>query len=42
MAVAITHIGKSGWQDHNIVPSGIEEDYVVVTNNRRHFSEALS
>ena len=37
MAEAITHIGKSGWQDHNIVPFAIVGDYVVVTNNRRDF-----
>lgn len=31
------HIGKSGWQDHNLVPFAIENDYIIVTNNRRDF-----
>lgn len=31
------YVGKSGWQDWNIVPFAIENDYVLVTNNRRHF-----
>lgn len=31
------HIGKRGWQDWNIVLFALENDYVVVTNNRRHF-----
>ena len=31
------HIGKSGWQDHNLVPFAVENDYIIVTNNRRDF-----
>lgn len=31
------HIGKTGWQDHNLVPFAIENDYLIVTNNRRDF-----
>ena len=30
-------IGKGGWQDWNIVPFALGNDYVIVTNNRRHF-----
>ncbi|MBI5128953.1 MAG: DUF5615 family PIN-like protein [Rhodopseudomonas palustris] len=36
-AVHVTHIGKSGWQDWNLVPFAVNNDYVVVTNNRRDF-----
>jgi hypothetical protein len=31
------HIGKTGWQDWNIVPFALENNYIVATNNRRHF-----
>ena len=31
------YIGKQGWQDWNIVPFAVENDYIIVTNNRRHF-----
>ena len=31
------HIGMAGWQDWNIATFAIENDYVVVTNNRRDF-----
>ncbi|WP_036294262.1 DUF5615 family PIN-like protein [Methylosinus sp. PW1] len=31
------YIGKGGWQDWNIVPFALENDFVIVTNNRRHF-----
>ncbi len=31
------HTGKGGWQDHNLVPFAIENDYIIVTNNRRDF-----
>src|SRR5262245_35647237 len=31
------HIGMAGWQDWNIAQFAIENDYIVVTNNRRHF-----
>jgi predicted nuclease of predicted toxin-antitoxin system len=30
-------LGKSGWQDRNLILFALENDYVVVTNNRRHF-----
>jgi hypothetical protein len=36
-AVHVVHIGKGGWQDWNLVPFALEHDYVLVTNNRRHF-----
>lgn len=36
-AVHVAHIGKGGWQDWNLVPFTLENDYVLVTNNRRHF-----
>ena len=32
-----SHVGKAGWQDHNLVPFAIENDYIIVTNNRRDF-----
>lgn len=31
------HIGMAGWQDWNIARFAVENDYVVVTNNRRDF-----
>lgn len=31
------YIGKGGWQDWNIVPFALENNYIIVTNNRRHF-----
>lgn len=30
-------MGKTGWQDHNLVPFAVENDYIIVTNNRRDF-----
>jgi hypothetical protein len=30
-------LGKGGWQDHNLVPFVIDNDYIFITNNRRHF-----
>jgi predicted nuclease of predicted toxin-antitoxin system len=33
----VAHIGKSGWQDWNLVPFAVANDYVIVTNNRRDF-----
>jgi predicted nuclease of predicted toxin-antitoxin system len=33
----VSYLGKGGWQDRNLVPFAIENNYVVVTNNRRHF-----
>ena len=31
------HIGKVGWQDWNIVAFALQNNYIIVTNNRRHF-----
>ena len=31
------HIGKAGWQDWNLARFALENDYVLVTNNRRDF-----
>jgi predicted nuclease of predicted toxin-antitoxin system len=31
------HIGKSGWQDWNLVPFAVDNDYIIVTVNRRDF-----
>jgi predicted nuclease of predicted toxin-antitoxin system len=31
------HIGLAGWQDWNIARFAFENDYIVVTNNRRDF-----
>jgi hypothetical protein len=31
------YIGKAGWQDWNIVPFVLANDYIIVSNNRRHF-----
>jgi len=31
------HIGKAGWQDHNLVQFAVENDYIIVSNNRRDF-----
>ena len=36
------HIGKSGWQDWNLAQFAIENDYVLVTNNRRDFLKIYS
>ncbi|MGJ3265344.1 MAG: DUF5615 family PIN-like protein [Salinarimonas sp.] len=36
-AVHAAHIGKGGWQDWNLVPFALENDFIVATNNRRHF-----
>ncbi len=33
----VSHIGKAGWQDWNLVPFAVENDYIVVTLNRRDF-----
>jgi hypothetical protein len=37
LAHYVPHIGKAGWQDYNLAPFAVENDYTVVTNNRRHF-----
>ena len=37
--IAADHVGwlgKGGWQDHNLVSFILENDYIFVTNNRRH------
>ena len=31
------YVGMAGWQDWNIIRFAFENDYVVVTNNRRDF-----
>jgi predicted nuclease of predicted toxin-antitoxin system len=33
----VTWLGKSGWQDRNLTAYAVDNDYVMVTNNRRHF-----
>lgn len=33
----VIYIGKAGWQDWNLVPFAVTNDYVIVTNNRRDF-----
>lgn len=33
----VPHIGKGGWQDWNLVPFAVDNDYIVVTVNRRDF-----
>jgi predicted nuclease of predicted toxin-antitoxin system len=33
----VPHIGKAGWQDWNLVPYAVANDYIVVTLNRRDF-----
>lgn len=36
-AIHVAHVGKGGWQDWNLVPFALDNDYVLATNNRRHF-----
>lgn len=33
----VSHLGKIGWQDWNLVPFALANDYIVVTNNRADF-----
>ena len=33
----VTHIGKTGWQDWNLVSFAIANNYIFVTSNRRDF-----
>jgi len=33
----VPHIGKAGWQDWNLGPFAVDNDYIVVTLNRRDF-----
>ena len=37
LAEHVAHLGKVGWQDWNVVPFALENDYVLVTNNRSDF-----
>lgn len=36
-AEAVAYIGKEGWQDHSLVSFALDNDYTMVTNNRRDF-----
>lgn len=36
-ALHAAHVGKGGWQDWNLVAFALENDYIIATNNRRHF-----
>jgi predicted nuclease of predicted toxin-antitoxin system len=36
-AAYVPHIGKGGWQDWNLVPFAVDNDYIIVTVNRRDF-----
>lgn len=42
LAEHVTFIGKQGWQDHGIVRLAVEQDYTLVTNNRRDFLHAYA
>jgi predicted nuclease of predicted toxin-antitoxin system len=33
----VSHLGKRGWSDWNLVSYALDNDYVLVTNNRRDF-----
>ena len=33
----VTHLGKAGWQDWNLVRFAFANDYIVVTDSRRDF-----
>jgi len=33
----VTHLGKAGWQDWNLVHFAVANDYIIVTNNRKDF-----
>ena len=33
----VTHLGKAGWQDWNLVRFAVANDYIIVTDNRRDF-----
>jgi predicted nuclease of predicted toxin-antitoxin system len=33
----VTHLGKAGWQDWNLVRFAVANDYVIVTNDRKDF-----
>lgn len=36
-AAYVPHSGKGGWQDWNLVPFAVDNDYIIVTVNRRDF-----
>lgn len=36
-ADAVAHFGKEGWQDHSLASFALDNDYTIVTNNRRDF-----
>lgn len=36
-AAYVPHLGKAGWQDWNLVPFAVDNDYIIVTLNRRDF-----
>jgi predicted nuclease of predicted toxin-antitoxin system len=40
LAHYVPHIGKAGWQDYNLVPFAIENDYIVVRTTADTFSES--
>jgi predicted nuclease of predicted toxin-antitoxin system len=33
----VTHLGKAGWQDWNLVRFAVANDYIIVTDNRKDF-----
>ena len=33
----VTHLGKAGWQDWNLIRFAVANDYIVVTNDRKDF-----
>ena len=33
----VTHLGKAGWQDWNLVRFAVANEYIIVTDNRRDF-----
>lgn len=42
LADHVLYLGKSGWQDHNLVNVVLEGDYLFVTNNARDFLKLFS
>jgi len=36
-AVSAPHFGMAGWQDRTIAKAALDQDFVLVTNNRRDF-----
>ncbi len=41
-AAHLTHLGKSGYQDHSVLHLAVQGDWTIVTNNRRDFLELLA